>query len=128
MPSQLNAGVRRLRGFVELTELEVELLRAFAQHDLPLHEIFAVVAEHHADFTDAGVFAAGRAVVATWIDRSWLVLAGDGAMWGAAHSIADVVPLLDRLGADAVQYFVGAPWLRLGPAAYADIEGLAPAV
>ena len=112
---------------MELTELEQDLLGDLAQDDHALYEIFAFVRHHHPDFEDGGVFAAGRALVDCWIQRRWLVLAGDGAMWGAARSIDDVVPLLDRLGVEATQYFLGAPWLRLAPKAYSDVEWLGPA-
>ena len=113
---------------MELTSLESDLIGDLAQDDHSLYEVFEFVRLHHPDLDAPSVLATGRELVAKWVGRGWLALAGDGAMWGAAHSIGDLVPIIDRLGEDATRYFVGSPWLRLAPQAYVDIEWLKRAV
>lgn len=112
---------------MQLSELEADLLGDLAGDDHSLHEVFAFVRHHQPTAKDEEVLRIGRDLVATWVARGWLVLAGDGAMWGAARGTPDLVPLIDRLGTDATRFFVGSPWLRLGPQAYADVDWLRPA-
>ena len=113
---------------MELSLLEKDLLGDLAQDDHQLYEVFEFVRLHHPELSEDGVLSTGRALVAAWVQHGWLALAGDGAMWGAAHSVADLVPIIDRLGPAATRYFEGSPWLSLAPRAYADIEWLKPAV
>jgi hypothetical protein len=112
---------------MHLTALETDLLGDLAGDDHSLHEMFAFVRHHHPAAADEEVLRIGRELLATWVARRSLVLAGDGPMWGAAQSTSDLVPLIDRLGTDATHFFVGSSWLRLGPQAYLDIDWLPPA-
>ena len=112
---------------MQLTELETDLLGDLSRDDHSLHEVFAFVRHHHPKADDGEVLRIGRELVESWVGRDWLVLAGTGAMWGAAKSTADLVPLIDRLGTDATHFFLGSPWLRLGPRAYADVDWISPA-
>ena len=112
---------------MHLTQLESDLLGDLAGDDHSLHEIFGFVRLHYPNADDSEVLRIGRNVVQTWVNRGWLALAGDGAMWGAARSTADLVPLMDSLGVDATHYFVGSPWLKLARQAYADVEWLSGA-
>ena len=109
---------------MELTALENDLLGDLAKDDHSLYEVFGFVRLHHPELDELGVLAAGRALVATWVEREWLMLAGDRTLWGAAASIGDLVPPIARLGSDASYYFVGSPWLRLAPQAYVDVTWL----
>ena len=112
---------------MQLTELESDLLGDLVGDDHSLHEIFGFVRLHQPNAEDSEVLRIGRELVATWVSRGWLALAGNGAMWGATRSIADLVPLVDSLGVDATRYFVGSPWIQLSPKAYADVEWLSGA-
>ena len=109
---------------MQLTELESDLLGDLAADDHSLFEVFGFVRNHHRDASDDEVFRIGRELVASWVERHWLKLAGDRSMWGAARSPADLVPLIDSLGTDATRYFVGSPWLDLASQAYVDVAWL----
>jgi len=108
----------------QLDPIETDFLGDMAQDDHSLHEIFGFVRNHRPQASDDEVLAAGREIVSKWLDRGWLQLAGDGNMWGAARSVADLLPLIDRLGTDVTRYFVGSPWLRLTPQAVNDVPWL----
>jgi hypothetical protein len=97
---------------MNLSPLENDLLGDLAQDDHSLYEMFEFVRLHHPALEDQGVLAMGRALVSSWVERNWLELAGDGAMWGSARTVTDLVPIIDRLGQDVLHYFVGSPWLR----------------
>jgi hypothetical protein len=111
---------------MNLSPLENDLLGDLAQDDHSLYEIFEFVRLHHPALEGQGVLAMGRALVSSWVERNWLEFAGDGAMWRSARAVTDLVPIIDRLGPDVLRYFVGSPWLRLAPQAYADVEWLRP--
>jgi len=98
---------------MQIDAIETDILGDLAQDDHSLYEIFEFVRGHHPQASDTEVLATGRQILANWVQRGWLQLAGEGAMWGAAKSLADLLPLVDRLGTAATRFFVGSPWLRL---------------
>ncbi len=109
---------------MQIEPWESRILEDFSQDDHSLWEVFGLIRGERPDASDSEVFKAGRQLLETWIGRGWLQLAGDGDMWGAAGTINDVLPLVDRIGMDATRYFVGSPWLRLTPRAEADLQRL----
>ena len=109
---------------MQLDQIETDILGDFAQDDHSLYEIFEFVRGHHPHSSDSEVLTIGRKILANWVQRGWLQLAGDGAMWGAAKSVTDVIPLVDSRGTDATRFFVGSPWLRLTTKAASDVPWL----
>ena len=106
---------------IKLDQIETDVLGDLAQDDHSLYELFEFVRGHRRDASDAEVLTSGRQILANWVQRGWLELAGDGAMWGAARSLDDLLPLVDRLGINATRFFVGSPWLRLTNKAVIDV-------
>ncbi len=113
---------------MHLTPLETDLLGDMAEDDHGLWEVFEFVRLHHPNAADGEVFKIGRDLLATWIDRGWLRLAGEVPKWGLAQAMTDVLPIVDKHGIEATRHFDGAPWLDLAPRAYADVKWLRRAV
>ncbi len=109
---------------MHIDPIETDILGDFAQDDHSLYELFEFVRGHQPRASDSEVLTAGRQILATWLQRGWLQLAGDGAMWGAARSVDDLLPLVDRLGPNATRFFVGSPWVRLTTKAVSDVPWL----
>jgi hypothetical protein len=113
---------------MDLTSLENDLLGDLRGDDHSLYEVFGFVRHHHPGSDDREVFCIGRELVATWIGRGWLALAGSGAQWAGLRSVDELVPSLDRLDVEATRYFVGSPWVTLAPKALSDVDWLRPVV
>ena len=109
---------------MQIDPLETDILGDLAQDDHSLYEIFEFVRGRQPDASDSEILATGRQILTNWVQRGWLQLAGDGAMWGAAKSVADLLPLVDRLGPDVTRFFLGSPWLRLTSKAVSDVPWL----
>jgi hypothetical protein len=112
---------------MDLSPLENDLLGDLKGDDHSLYEVFEFVRLHHPG-KDREVFRLGRELIATWIGRGWLALAGSGAQWAGLRSVNEVLPLLDRLNVDSTRFFVGSPWLTLAPKALTDVDWLRPRV
>jgi len=123
-PAPLTAGVRRMDNKMNLDSVEADLLGDLAQDDHSLYEVFEFVRGHRPTASDPEVVAEGRRVLESWLERGWLRLAGEGAMWGAVKSTAELLPLVDSLGTGVTRYFVGSPWLRLTEKAHVDVPWL----
>ena len=112
---------------MELTRLEADLLGDLARDDHALFEVFHFVRLHHPDAGDEEVLRRGRDLVAAWLRRGWLaVLPESGSTPVAATD--GLLASIDARGIAGTYGYDGAPRLVPGPAAYRDIEWLAPAV
>jgi len=112
---------------MELTPLERDLLGDLAADSHALWEIFGFVRLHHPGLPDEAVLGLGRSLISSWLDRRWLAL-GTAADAPVSITLADLLPLIDRLGVAATYGFTGAPWLDLAEQAYVDVKWLRPAV
>ncbi len=111
---------------MELSDLEKDLLGDLADDDHSLHEVFGFVRLHYPKADDSEVLTIGRILIASWIERGWLALAGSGPMYVGVTEVQDLIALVDRVGTDVTRFFVGSPWIRLSPKARSDVEWLSP--
>jgi hypothetical protein len=110
---------------VELSRLEEDLIGDLAQDDHALYEVFFFVRHHAGDEPDERtILPLGRVLLDSWIQRGWLAIAPNPSETARIDQVAQIIPLVDSLGETATQYFVGAPWLRLGKKAYEDLPWL----
>ena len=80
---------------IQIDPIETDILGDFARDDHSLFEIFDFVRGHQPHSSDSEVFTIGRQILASWVQRGWLQLAGDGAMWGAARGVVVASLLVD---------------------------------
>ena len=109
---------------MDLSSLESDLISDLAQDSHGLWEIFEFVKLHNKGSSEQAALANGRELLASWLSRGWISLSEKSELRAGLARTEELLPLIDRLGADVLTASGILPWVDLSEKAFRDVAWL----